>query len=128
MSFTHDEEGSLPRERHMSVSHYASNVGDLNNNPDARRHSIIAHIGNASTGAGQQAAVLNQKDETFRKMSMAVPNLAELSADAKNAAESERNMGFMEGCRLYPKAMFFSFALSLAVVMVNPSTLTLIMP
>jgi SP family general alpha glucoside:H+ symporter-like MFS transporter len=50
-------------------------------------------------------------------MSVAVPNLAELTTDAKNAAEKERQMGFREGCRLYPTAMFYSFTLSLAVIM-----------
>jgi SP family general alpha glucoside:H+ symporter-like MFS transporter len=50
-------------------------------------------------------------------MSVAVPNLAELSADAKAAADLEHKMGFREGCRLYPKAIMFSFCLSLAVIM-----------
>jgi hypothetical protein len=50
-------------------------------------------------------------------MSIAVRNLAEITADAKNAAELERSMTFLEGCRLYPKAFMFSFCLSLAVIM-----------
>jgi MFS transporter, SP family, general alpha glucoside:H+ symporter len=113
------------RERHQSVSNYAANVGTGYGSvagigggpPGGRRRSSIAPAGSVSAVAGTNEGVLNQKDETLRKMSVAVPNLAELTADAKVAAEYERKMGFREGCRLYPKAMFFSFALSLAVVM-----------
>ncbi|KAK4915858.1 hypothetical protein LTR66_017060, partial [Elasticomyces elasticus] len=50
-------------------------------------------------------------------MSVAVPNLAELSSDAKAGAELEHRMTFREGLRLYPKAIFFSFGISLAVIM-----------
>ena len=50
-------------------------------------------------------------------MSVAVPNLADLSRDAKAGADSEKNMGLRESFRLYPLGVFFSFGLSLAVVM-----------
>lgn len=113
MDYSHDEESGIPRQRHMSVSNYAANMSG-NNYEGARRRSSIAL---ASLATSQKEGVLNQKDETLRKMSVAVPNLAELTSDAKNAAGRERRMGFIEGCRLYPKAMFFSFALSLAVIM-----------
>ncbi|ETN39736.1 uncharacterized protein HMPREF1541_05962 [Cyphellophora europaea CBS 101466] len=101
--------------RHMSVSNYAANLG-TDTYDTGRRRSSIAPAGSVG-GVEQKSGVLNQRDETFRKMSVAVPNLAELSADAKTAAESERKMGFREGVRLYPSAIFFSFGLSLAVVM-----------
>ena len=116
MSFAHDEETGQPRQRHMSVSNYAAYAGS-NNYQGAHRRSSIAAAGSFSMGDGQKEGVLNQKDETLRKMSVAVPNLAELISDAKAAAERERRMGFFEGVRLYPQAMFFSFALSLAVIM-----------
>ena len=122
MSFATDPEANLPHQRHMSVSHYASNVG----NPasyESRRRSSIVYGGSVSAAAGQPDHILNQKDETLRKMSIAVPNLAELTTDARNAAENEKAMSFMEGARLYPKAMFFSFALSLAVIMVTSTFL-----
>ena len=116
MAYNHNE-GAAPGGRHMSVSHYEQNVG-LPTYDGGRRRSSIVPAGSISGGRASQASnVLNQKDETLRKMSVAVPNLAELSADAKVAAEAERNMGFREGVKLYPKAMFFSFGLSLAVVM-----------
>jgi len=114
------------RERHMSVSNYEANtnLGSFAANTGAglatggRRRSSVAFAGSVSGAAGQQNEnVLNMQDETLRKMSVAVPNLAELSTDAKAGAESERKMSFREGVRLYPKAMFFSFGLSLAVVM-----------
>lgn len=114
------------RERHMSVSNYEANtnLGSFSANTGAdfnqggRRRSSVTFAGSVSGAAAQQNEnVLNMQDETLRKMSVAVPNLAELSSDARAGAESERRMTFREGCRLYPKAMFFSFGLSLAVVM-----------
>ncbi len=103
----------------MSVSNYEANVGTgagAGFGGDRRRSSIVP-AGSVSAAAGQSDNVLNQRDETLRKMSVAVPNLAELSADAKANAELERKMGFREGVKLYPLAIFFSFGLSLAVVM-----------
>lgn len=112
MSAAHDEEGGY-RQRHMSVSNYATNV----NAPDGgRRRSSIVPAGAINT-APQNANTLNQKDDTLRKMSVAVPNLAELTADAKAGADNEKRMGFRESIRLYPLGAFFSFGLSLAVVM-----------
>jgi SP family general alpha glucoside:H+ symporter-like MFS transporter len=114
------------RERHKSVSNYEANtnLGSFAANTGAglatggRRRSSVAFAGSISGAAGQQGEnVLNMQDETLRKMSVAVPNLAELSTDARAGAESERKMSFREGVRLYPKAMFFSFGLSLAVIM-----------
>lgn len=116
MSFAHDEESGPGGRtgRHGSVSVYANNMGAPTYDTSRRRSSIVPA---AVVGATQGEAVFNQKDETFRKMSVAVPNLAELSADAKAAADLETSMGFREGCRLYPKAIMFSFCLSLAVIM-----------
>ena len=116
--FADDEEGGY-RARHMSVSHYAENVGNPNATTfdGARRRSSIAPAGSISGAASQKDGVLNQKDETFRKMSVAVPNLVELTADAKAGADNEKRMGFRESIRLYPLGAFFSFGLSLAVIM-----------
>ena len=121
MSYAHDEENPGPRGRHMSVSNYAGNVGSGGvgsiDYSGGRRRSSVVPASSVSAAAAQNDLVLNQKDETFRKMSVAVPNLAELTSDAKTAAESERTMPFRVAVRLYPMAIFFSFGLSLAVVM-----------
>jgi SP family general alpha glucoside:H+ symporter-like MFS transporter len=116
MSFAHDEEGGPGGRtgRHGSVSVYANNMGAPTYDTSRRRSSIVPA---GIVGATQGEAVFNQKDETLRKMSVAVPNLAELSADAKAAADLETSMGFREGVKLYPKAMMYSFCLSLAVIM-----------
>lgn len=118
MSAAHDEEGGY-RTRHMSVSNYAQNVSTPSTAQydGARRRSSIVPVGGVSSAANQGEGVFNQKDETLRKMSVAVPNLAELTADAQAGMKFEHKMTFREGVRLYPKAMFFSFALSLAVIM-----------
>lgn len=99
----------------MSVSNYASNtLNPISAESGRRRSSIIAA---GAVGAAQKDGILNQKDDTLRKMSVAVPNLAELTSDAKNAAQLEHKMGFRQGLKLYPKAIFFSWGISLAVIM-----------
>ncbi|KAK5078996.1 hypothetical protein LTS08_003855 [Lithohypha guttulata] len=103
------------RGRHGSVSNYAANLGNPATFDSGRRRSSVVPA--AAVSATQKDGVLNQRDDTLRKMSVAVPNLAELSADAKTAANLEHKMGFREGLKLYPKAMFFSWGLSLAVIM-----------
>lgn len=108
-------------QRHMSVSHYADNVNV--NNQGARRGSALVPAGSTRASVsgyddpGRQNSVLNQRDDTFRKMSIAVPNLAELTQDAKAGADFEKNMGFKESIRLYPMGAFFSLGLSCAVIM-----------
>ena len=116
MSFAEDEEKGNYRARHASVSHYVANT---NTGHDAvrRRSSVVPARSVSAEGDRSNDGILNQKDDTLRRMSVAVPNLAELTADTKAAAETERKMGFLEGCRLYPRAIFFSFGLSLAVIM-----------
>jgi len=108
----YDEEQG--RQRHMSVSNYANtNVGSFAE--AGRRRSSIVPAG--AVAANQKDGVLNQRDDTLRKMSVAVPNLAELTADAKAGAALEHSMGFRAGLKLYPKAMLFSWGISLAVIM-----------
>jgi hypothetical protein len=113
MSYSHEEGGY--HQRHMSVSNYTGNIGS--GNEGARRRSSIARAADVVTDGASNENVLNQKDEALRKMSLAVPNLAEITSDAKIAAELERKMTFREGLRLYPKAIMFSAIISLAVIM-----------
>jgi SP family general alpha glucoside:H+ symporter-like MFS transporter len=85
----------------------------------SRRSSVV------NGDSGRQASIiptekghtLNQHDETFRKMSLAMPNLAELTQDAKTAADAEKAMSLRTALKMYPTAIFFSFGLSLAVIM-----------
>ncbi|KAK5075787.1 hypothetical protein LTR70_009821 [Exophiala xenobiotica] len=115
MSHYQDEEMGAGRQRHGSVSNYAANLGNPISVDAGRRRSSV--IPAAAVAATQKDGVLNQKDDTLRKMSVAVPNLAELSADAKAAAQLEHKLGLRKGIKLYPKAMFFSWGISLAVIM-----------
>lgn len=115
MSSYRDEEMGAGRQRHGSVSNYVANIGNPVTADAGRRRSSIVPAG--AVGATQKDGVLNQSDDTFRKMSVAVPNLAELSTDAKAAAQLEHKLGFRKGLKLYPKAMLFSWGISLAVIM-----------
>lgn len=108
--------------RHMSVSNYESNLGVPGVGAGERRRSSIVP---ASAAGVTSAGDLNMRDDTLRKMSVAVPNLAELTADAKAGAQLEHKMGFREGLKLYPKAMFFSWGISLAVIMEGYDTFLL---
>jgi MFS transporter, SP family, general alpha glucoside:H+ symporter len=61
--------------------------------------------------------VTQSNDDLFRGLSEAIPNLRRLSIEARAAAKAEHKMGFVEGCRTYPKAIFWSVMLSLTIVM-----------
>lgn len=61
-------------------------------------------------------------DNLYEGLSQAIPNLRRLSADARFATEVEHKMTFMEGCRLYPKAMAWSALLSATIIMEGYST------
>ncbi|KAI1623434.1 putative maltose permease [Exophiala viscosa] len=54
-------------------------------------------------------------DEVFRKMSMAIPNLNQVTGLAKEATDREHNMTHWEAVRSYPKAICFSLIMSLAI-------------
>ena len=103
------------RQRHLSVSNYVNNMGQPITANAGRRRSSIVPAGSISVE--QKEGVLNQRDDTLRKMSVAVPNLAELTSDAKAGAELEHSMGLRKGLQLYTKALFFSWGISLAVIM-----------
>ena len=61
--------------------------------------------------------ITQSNDDLFSGLSAAIPNLRRLSADAKKAAKAEHKMTFVQGLRLYPKAIMWSFWLSLTIVM-----------
>ncbi|KIW69256.1 hypothetical protein PV04_05141 [Phialophora macrospora] len=113
-SAAHYEESGAGRQLHRGVDGHANNTAG--GSAGGSRRSSIAPT-SAVAGRGQDSVVVQQEDATGRKMPAAMATLAELSADASNAAARERKMGLFEGVRLYPKAIFFSLALSMAVVM-----------
>jgi len=63
-------------------------------------------------------------DEKVRRMS-AIPGIAEINDGAITATETEKNMGLIEGFRLYPKAVGWSIALSTCIVMEGYDTILL---
>lgn len=74
-----------------------------------RDHSPGRDVHRSSTTASN--------DDLFRGMSTAIPNLRRLSADARAATEAEHKMTFVEGCKLYPKAIMWSVLLSATIIM-----------
>jgi hypothetical protein len=56
-------------------------------------------------------------DDVLRDFFSAIPQTLEPSRDAKVATDIERKMTFYNGCRLYPKAMAWSFLLSSTIIM-----------
>ncbi|KIX06842.1 uncharacterized protein Z518_04818 [Rhinocladiella mackenziei CBS 650.93] len=56
-------------------------------------------------------------DSTFRHLSTSVPNLAEVTRNAKSATNLQHSQGVLESIKRYPKAVMFSMALSLCLVM-----------
>ncbi|KAL6247927.1 hypothetical protein RBB50_005275 [Rhinocladiella similis] len=105
----------------MSPSSNAAGQGDdahiYSTNTGSRRSSLAPALRSAGNASIVGTPMVHQADETFRRLSAAVPNLADLTTDAKHGADNEKSMGFLEAVRLYPKGVFFSFGLSLAVIM-----------
>lgn len=68
-------------------------------------------------GIMDQGIATTSNDDLFRGMSVAIPDLRRLSADARAHTEAEHEMGFVEGCKLYPKAIAWSVLLSATIIM-----------
>lgn len=64
-----------------------------------------------------QDNVVRVDDATVRKLSVANPELAHLTTEAKGATQAEKSMGLFQAVRLYPKAVGWSILLSTALVM-----------
>jgi MFS transporter, SP family, general alpha glucoside:H+ symporter len=69
--------------------------------------------------------VLTLQDTTVRRASVANPDFAALSNDAKAGTEGEKHMSLAQAFRLYPKAIGWSVLLSTAIVMEGYDTLLL---
>ena len=69
------------------------------------------------TPAHSKIELTQSNDDLFKGLNAAIPNLRRLSADAKKASKAEHKMTFMQGVRLYPRAIGWSFLLSMTIVM-----------
>lgn len=58
-----------------------------------------------------------RNDDIYRKMSLNVTNLVDLTYEAKAAAAAEHALSVRDAIRMWPKAICFSAVLSLALVM-----------
>jgi SP family general alpha glucoside:H+ symporter-like MFS transporter len=56
-------------------------------------------------------------DETFQRIAHALPNMAEVTQDAKASTEKEHSMTLWQALKLYPKAVGWSLLLSTAIIM-----------
>jgi SP family general alpha glucoside:H+ symporter-like MFS transporter len=61
--------------------------------------------------------VTRSNDDLFHGLSAAIPGLRRLSVEARAATKAEHAMTFLQGFRLYPKAIAWSFLLSMTIVM-----------
>lgn len=101
----------------MDNQHHLHTVNSATKNAEGQQRNTEITSERGVTKDEKDGTVISPRDEAVHKTPVAVSKLADLSADASTAADSERKMSLLEGIRLYPKAIFFSFALSLAVVM-----------
>jgi len=87
--------------------------------PEVLRHDASQGDGltlhTVSTGPG--VTVTQSNDDLFDGLSAAIPGLRRMSVDARAGAKAEHKMTFTQGCRLYPKAIWWSLLLSLTIVM-----------
>lgn len=81
------------------------------NEPGARRRSSIVPVSQPAEGV----ATLN--DDVLKRLSVAIPNLQEVTDQAREATNLEHSMTFWETVKLYRKAIGYSALMSLAIVM-----------
>ena len=79
-------------------------------------------VGNGRRSSVVQATEIDMNtvaldDDVFRRMSVAIPNLEQVTGQAKDATDMEHDMTAWEAVKLYPKAVVFSAVMSLAIVM-----------
>ncbi|KAJ5483805.1 hypothetical protein N7530_003051 [Penicillium desertorum] len=72
-----------------------------------------------------RVGVTQTNDDFFHSLSGAVPALRGLSVDARDATNTEHRMTFLDGCRLYPKAIAWSALLSTTIVLEGYGTILL---
>jgi SP family general alpha glucoside:H+ symporter-like MFS transporter len=60
---------------------------------------------------------ISVNDDQLRRISVAIPHIAELSEDAAKATKAERQMSLFQGLKTYPKAVGWSMLLSTAIIM-----------
>jgi len=65
----------------------------------------------------RNSSVVAVDPEQARRLSVAVPDIHQVTHDANKATHSEQNMTLREGLRLYPKAVAWSVLLSAAIIM-----------
>jgi MFS transporter, SP family, general alpha glucoside:H+ symporter len=85
-----------------------------------RREARRASVPSAAGVNGRRGSTT---EEVYCRLSEAVPDLAQLTSDAKAATHAEHNMTILQGLRLYPKAVGWSVLLSLAIVMEGYDTI-----
>ncbi|KAF2740384.1 maltose permease MAL61 [Polyplosphaeria fusca] len=65
----------------------------------------------------RNSSIVHVDTEQARRMSLAVPDLADLSNDAAKATKAEQQMSLMQGLKLYPKAVGWSILISATIIM-----------
>lgn len=76
-----------------------------------RRKSSVISVNRVPDG------VLRHDDKAIHRLSVANPDVATMTNDARDATEREHNLTIRDALRLYPKAVMFSIAFSTAVIM-----------
>lgn len=75
------------------------------------------HVEETKTSSAQDANTLGIDDETLMMMSERIPDFAATMTRARRASKFEHGLTNREAFKLFPKAILFSFILSLAIIM-----------
>jgi len=77
------------------------------------------HTRRSSTVSNTHAddGIVRVKDDALRHLSTSHANMGQEQAEAKAGFDAEKHMTVRQAIRLYKKAILFSMAMSLAVVM-----------
>ena len=87
----------------------------VNDGPDPRRLQSLKP--ETPVESQDRLNITRSNDDLFHGLSAAIPGLRRLSVEARAATKAEHAMTFLRGCKLYPKAIAWSFLLSMTIVM-----------
>ncbi|PTU25118.1 hypothetical protein P175DRAFT_0520926 [Aspergillus ochraceoroseus IBT 24754] len=89
-------------------------------NPDYSATSVSqSHHSGSNEGMDKSMAAASSQADLFSDLSAALPDLQLLGSGARAATQAEQRITFLNGCRLYPKAMAWSMLVSSTLAMVG---------
>lgn len=84
---------------------------------EARPRTSHSEDGTNIRATGLKLGPTTSNDDLYHRLSLNVPDIKHLATESQNASQREHRMTFVQGLRMYPKAIGWSVLLSMTIVM-----------